>query len=627
MDFADTFALEGVLEVLQHKNQAVMNRASIPVPAAEKPRKENLKVSQFRHEVDEVIDEPNTFFVYPVFDSFKKDRELAGALASSIYWKIFFKNKLQPTAKGIICLLQNSFNQTLVYHVEGPDVTYLGESDPHDPQFDHLEHVADINAYFDETAGPETRAYAAMPLNKEYGKYTLRIYPAHGPEYSNRAWLYMTLVAFTFAFTSFVYIMFAHAVERRQKLVMNAAIQNSQRAAATARELNEFLSHEVRNPLSAAISACTFVDSAIAESTHMPNEEFKKSLHDDVKIISSSILFINDFLRSMLDLHRSAGNQMELKLSPTDLLKDVLEPVSNMFYQRDTGVDIIVECPENLVVMTDGLRLKQVVLNLGRNSAKFVDTGFIRFRAAVVDGNAELYICDSGPGMPMEKRAALFEKFQTSLDVLSQGTGIGLCLCKNLVELLKGDIWLDEKYDSGIAGCPGARFVIQLNTPPLQLVHDDSSGEVKEEDAFCLNGEFEELPEKLSVLFVDDDHVLRKLFARAVQKVAPSWKTDEAANGETAIQRVDSENFDLIFIDQYMASTEKQLLGTETTRVLRSKGVKSIICGLSANDMEQAFLRAGADAFVMKPLPCGKNELKRELIRILCAAHRRPGLA
>jgi signal transduction histidine kinase/CheY-like chemotaxis protein len=466
-----------------------------------------------------------------------------------------------------------------------------------------------------------------MPLNKEYGKYTLRIYPAHGPEYSNRAWLYTIVVASSFAFTSFVYIMFAHAVERRQKIVMNAAIQNAQRAAATAHELNEFLSHEVRNPLSAAISACTFVDSAIAETTHMSDDEFKKSLHGDVKIISSSILFINDFLRSMLDLHRSAGNKMELKLSPTDLLKDVFEPVSNMFYQRDTGVEIIVECPENLVVMTDGLRLKQVVLNLGRNSAKFVDTGFIRFRAAVVDGNVEIYICDSGPGMPLEKRAALFEKFQASLDVLSQGTGIGLCLCKNLVELLKGDIWLDEKYDSGVAGCPGARFVIQLNTPPLQLVHDGSSREVKQEDAFCLNGEFEELPENFSVLFVDDDHMLRKLFARAVQKAAPSWKTDEAANGETAIQLVDSESFDLIFIDQYMASTEKQLLGTETARALRSKGVESILCGLSANDMEQAFLRAGADAFVMKPLPCGKNELKRELIRILCAAQRRPGLA
>jgi hypothetical protein len=65
-----------------------------------------------------------------------------------------------------------------------------------------------------------------------------------------------------------------------------------------------------------------------------------------------------------------------------------------------------------------------------------------------------------------------------------------------------------------------------------------------------------------------------------------------------------------------MASTEKTLLGTETVRVLRSKGVQSILCGLSANDLEKAFVTAGADAFIMKPMPCEKNLLTRELLRI-----------
>ena len=73
-------------------------------------------------------------------------------------------------------------------------------------------------------------------------------------------------------------------------------------------------------------------------------------------------------------------------------------------------------------------------------------------------------------------------------------------------------------------------------------------------------------------------------------------------------------------MDQYMASTEKQLLGTEATRALRTKGVKSIICGLSANEMEKPFLEAGADAFTIKPLPSGKEALTRELHRILNTA-------
>ena len=66
-----------------------------------------------------------------------------------------------------------------------------------------------------------------------------------------------------------------------------------------------------------------------------------------------------------------------------------------------------------------------------------------------------------------------------------------------------------------------------------------------------------------------------------------------------------------------MASIEKQLLGTETVRALRSRGVESLICGLSANDLEQQFKDAGADHFHFKPFPCEKEALTTELIRIL----------
>jgi len=67
-------------------------------------------------------------------------------------------------------------------------------------------------------------------------------------------------------------------------------------------------------------------------------------------------------------------------------------------------------------------------MNLGRNSVKFTTDGFIRLRAALVDGLVELCVEDSGPGIPQEKRCQIFLKFQSSLDVLSQGTGIGMCI-------------------------------------------------------------------------------------------------------------------------------------------------------------------------------------------------------
>jgi signal transduction histidine kinase/CheY-like chemotaxis protein len=629
LNIANTKLFHGVLPALLQTNQAVMTQAAVPIPIMRESIKSDLARGQYRHNIGEYLDDPVTLLVYPVFDSFEEDRQLAGVLATSFYWKLLFTEVLPPTASGIVCILENSHNQTLAYRIDGPDVTYLGERDPHDTRYDYLEEFADINTYVQSRAGPETRSYTTVPLNKEFGKYTLRIYPSRDTEEhfsTNKPWVYTVVVVSTFLFTSIVFVMFACVVERRQQIVIDRVVTTAQKAAVAERELNEFLAHEVRNPLTAAMLALSFVASAVNQTAHISNDEIKKSLQDDVKIIDSSLHFINDFLRSMLDMCRAAANKLEVKLAPTDLLKDVLEPVCSILHQRDGGVDITVDCPENLIVSTDCLRLKQVMLNLGRNSSKFVHSGFIRFRAEIVDGLVELYVEDSGPGIPIEKRGVMFEKFQTSLDVLSQGTGLGLNLCQNLMRLLNGDIWLHETYDSGVKDSPGARFVVQLKSRPLST-EDILSSTKKGIREFIQHGndsiskELVELPENLSVLFVDDDVVLRKLFSRSVRKVAPTWKFQEAANGETALRLVDSEHYDLIFMDQYMASTEKQLLGTETVRALRTKGVKSTICGLSANDIEQSFISAGSDSFMLKPIPCGSSALERELGRIIACSY------
>lgn len=116
------------------------------------------------------------------------------------------------------------------------------------------------------------------------------------------------------------------------------------------------------SPIAAALSAHGFVASAVNETLGKTevDQEFVASLREDVKIIGSSLYFIDDFLRSMLDVHASAANKLEIHLAPTDLLKDVLQPVQSILYQRDGCVDVAVDCPENLIVMTDCLRLKQV---------------------------------------------------------------------------------------------------------------------------------------------------------------------------------------------------------------------------------------------------------------------------
>ena len=176
----------------------------------------------------------------------------------------------------------------------------------------------------------------------------------------------------------------------------------------------------VRNPVAAAMTACSFVKATLDQDVF--NREDKISAREDMDIIDNALKFVNDLLRNMLDMHRAASKQLKLTMVPTDVTKDVLEPVHAMLCSRECKFQVMVEGIEDLYVETDRLRLKQVLLNLGRNSAKFVDEGFIKLRAEVVDGFVRLYVEDSGPGIPYEKRERLFSKFQESLDTLSQGT-------------------------------------------------------------------------------------------------------------------------------------------------------------------------------------------------------------
>ena len=388
----------------------------------------------------------------------------------------------------------------------------------------------------------------------------------------------------------------------------------------------------MRNPLSAAISACTFVSSAIEGEKPLSTNDSKAAVQEDVGVIKSSLQYVNDLLRNMLDMHKASSGQLEVHLSPLCVKEDVFDPVITMLHQREHAFEVEVDCPSSLAIISDRIRLKQIVLNLTNNSCKFVQRGYIRIGARVLteDGLVQIFVEDSGPGLAEEKRDQLFDKFQTSLDNLNQGTGFGLSLCKELVSILGGTIFLDNDWHSGIDGCPGARFVVELKAEPVDTAIAPSKNPVNDEKndknpdmVSSTPGDstvsVEELPLEYRILFVDDDMILRRLFTRSVKRVAPSWTVQESANGETAIRLVTEEgkDFDLIFIDQYMAGVERQLLGTETARALRSKGFQGIICGLSANEMEEPFLASGADAFSLKPFPCEKEMLKIELRRII----------
>jgi signal transduction histidine kinase len=165
----------------------------------------------------------------------------------------------------------------------------------------------------------------------------------------------------------------------------------------------------------------------------IPNQEDLNTTREDVGTIDNALVFVNDLLRDMLDMHRASNNQLVVKLTPTDVLHDILEPVDGILYQREGHMKVYVECPKNLVVLTDRLRLKQVLLNLGRNSAKFVDDGFLKLRA-------EINRCSCWWKIPVQE---FHQKSETSSSTSIKR--VWICLAKERCVFFSGEAYFQTR--------------------------------------------------------------------------------------------------------------------------------------------------------------------------------------
>ena len=149
---------------------------------------------------------------------------------------------------------------------------------------------------------------------------------------------------------------------------------------------------KVRNPLSSAISALSFVSSTMNDPNEcqIPNPETRNTLQYDLRVMDASLQFINELLRNVLDVFRSASNQMKIELNPTDIRQDILEPVASILFLRgaSSSAEVKVECPDDLVCQADRMRLKQIILNLVRfGSACVVDESCEHMRGVKLESN------------------------------------------------------------------------------------------------------------------------------------------------------------------------------------------------------------------------------------------------
>lgn len=177
-------------------------------------------------------------------------------------------------------------------------------------------------------------------------------------------------------------------------------------------------------------------------------------------IIQKNSDLLLHLINDILDISRMESGRIKFVWEECDVVELCQTALSTVEYGRKTSALFLFETPvPSLVVKTDAQRLKQVLINLLSNAAKFTPSGSIKLTVAIDKQHQqlELSVSDTGCGIPPDKSEKVFERFE-KLNEYSQGTGLGLAISRLIIENLGGKIWVDKDYTEG------ARFVF---THPL----------------------------------------------------------------------------------------------------------------------------------------------------------------
>ena len=206
------------------------------------------------------------------------------------------------------------------------------------------------------------------------------------------------------------------------------------------------MSHELRTPLNAIIG----FSEVLREQMFGELNERQLAYVDDVLEAGRHLLsLIND----VLDLAKIEAGRMELELSQVEI-SNVLRGAVSMNSERASrgGIELSLQTePEEITVTADERRVRQVVFNLLSNAVKFTpENGRVEVSAQIDDGQVEIAVADTGPGIPAEDLDTIFEEFEQTTDgKQAEGTGLGLPLSRKLVELHGGRLWVDSQPGHG----------------------------------------------------------------------------------------------------------------------------------------------------------------------------------
>lgn len=231
--------------------------------------------------------------------------------------------------------------------------------------------------------------------------------------------------------------------QMRQEAMKEKAVQAIQRK-------NMFLSnmsHEVRTPLNAIVG----FSAVLTDEDESFDDESRREFSEIIKVNSFQLLkLIND----ILDFSDFENDNITFNIRTHDAVKLCNEVVETVMASRKLEVEMRFDTDLSVLMLdTDDARLRQVLINLLVNAAKFTEQGSIVLELKMADVDTALFsVTDTGCGIPPEKQHLIFERFEKLNDFV-QGSGLGLSICQLIVKYMNGKLWVDSGYTRGARFC------------------------------------------------------------------------------------------------------------------------------------------------------------------------------
>ena len=394
------------------------------------------------------------------------------------------------------------------------------------------------------------------------------------------------------------------------KMEAEAASNAAEKANEAKSAFLSTVSHELRTPLTSVLGFAKIIRKRldekifpIVDKSDKKTEKTISQISENLQVVISEGERLTHLINDVLDLAKIEAGKMEWSqenVSMPEVAERAIAATTSLFDQK--ALKLVKEIDTNLPEITgDKDKLIQVIINLISNSVKFTDKGTVTCRAYQEKDELIVSISDTGIGIAPEDYGAVFEQFkQVGGDTLTdkpKGTGLGLPICKEIVEHHGGRIWVESEVGKGST----FSFALPVNKTttharPLHL--DDLVKQLKEQVA---HSQLNIIGQASNILIVDDDDSIRSLLQQELGEAG--YSIEEASNGKEALEKVRINRPDLIILDIMMP----EMNGFDVAAILKNdpSTMDIPIIVLSVVQDKARGFRIGVDRYLTKPIDTG----------------------